>query len=151
VGVKITPPSCGHLPYDRGGVRNILRLMNEKKTNNTPQLNNRQELKELRRNLRTYGTAAEATLWGMLKNRQIKGLRWRRQFSVGAYILDFYCPEKKVCIELDGNTHYTMSGMEYDQQRKRYLEECGIRVLRFENKMVWQAPEIIIAEIERII
>lgn len=125
--------------------------MNDKKFDITLQQYNRPELKELRRNLRTYGTAAEATLWNILKNKQVNGLRWRRQFSVGPYILDFYCPEKKICIELDGNNHYTMSGIEHDQQRKRYLEvEHGIRVLRFENQMVWKAPEIIIAEIEKI-
>ena len=126
--------------------------MSDKKYDTNLQQYNKPELKELRRNLRTYGTAAEATLWNMLKNRQIKELRGRRQFSVGPYILDFYCPERKLCIELDGNDHYTMSGAEHDQQRNRYLEiEHGIKILRFENRIVWQAPETIIAEIERII
>ena len=125
--------------------------MNDKNNINPQQYNN-PELKELRRNLRTYGTAAEATLWGMLKNKQIKGLRWRRQFSIGSYVLDFYCPEKRICIELDGNDHYTASGMEHDQQRNNYLElEHGIRVLRFENELVWRAPNIIIEEIEKIL
>ena len=110
------------------------------------------ELKEQRRQLRTYGTAAEATLWGMLKNRQIKGLRWRRQFSVGPYILDFYCPEIKLAIELDGKDHFTESGMEHDIERSRYLEQNhNIRVLRFENKMVWKEPETIIADIDRML
>lgn len=126
--------------------------MKEKKNDITRQQYNRPDMKELRRNLRTYGTAAEATLWKMLKNRQLKELRWRRQFSVGPYILDFYCPEKRLCIELDGNEHYTMSGAMHDEQRNNYLEvEHGIKVLRFENQLVWKAPEIIIAEIEKMI
>lgn len=113
---------------------------------------NHPEMKELRRDLRTYGTAAEAVLWGMLKNRQVKGLRWRRQFSVGSYVLDFYCPEKRLCIELDGNDHYSVSGMEHDQQRTQYLEiEHNIKILRFENQMVWRAPEIIVSEIEKML
>ena len=126
--------------------------MNKKSDDITLQQYNRPELKELRRSLRTYGTAAEASLWGMLKNKQVKGLRWRRQFSVGPYVLDFYCPEKRLCVELDGEDHYTMSGAERDKQRERYLEiEHGIKVLRFENQIVWRAPEIIITEIERVI
>ena len=126
--------------------------MDENRNKAFVRFKNKPELKEQRRQLRTYGTAAEATLWGMLKNRQIKGLRWRRQFSVGPYILDFYCPEIKLAIELDGKDHFTESGMEHDMERSRYLEyNHNIRVLRFENKMVWKEPETIIAEIEKML
>ena len=126
--------------------------MDEDRSKIFVRLKNKPELKEQRRLLRTYGTAAEATLWGMLKNRQVKGLRWRRQFSVGPYILDFYCPEIKLAIELDGKDHFTDSGMEHDMERSRYLEENhNIRVLRFENKVVWKEPETIIAEIESVL
>ena len=97
--------------------------MDENRNKAFVRFKNKPELKEQRRQLRTYGTAAEATLWGMLKNRQIKGLRWRRQFSVGPYILDFYCPEIKLAIELDGKDHFTESGMEHDIERSRYLEQ----------------------------
>ncbi|MBO5878050.1 MAG: DUF559 domain-containing protein [Alistipes sp.] len=126
--------------------------MDENRNKAFVRFKNKPELKEQRRQLRTYGTAAEATLWGMLKNRQIKGLRWRRQFSVGPYILDFYCPEIKLAIELDGKDHFTESGMEHDIERSRYLEQNhNIRVLRFENKMVWKEPETIIADIDRML
>ena len=126
--------------------------MDEDRSKIFVRLKNKPELKEQRRLLRTYGTAAEATLWGMLKNRHVKGLRWRRQFSVGPYILDFYCPEIKLAIELDGKDHFTASGMEHDMERSRYLEENhNIRVLRFENKIVWKEPETIIAEIESVL
>ena len=56
----------------------------------------------LRRELRNEGTAAEAVLWLLLKGKQLDGMRWRRQFGVGPYILDFYCPQLRLCIELDG-------------------------------------------------
>ena len=56
-----------------------------------------------RRALRNEGTSAEATLWLSLKGKQIEGMRWRRQFGVGPYILDFYCPQLRLCIELDGH------------------------------------------------
>ena len=55
-----------------------------------------------RNSLRNNSTAAESTLWKVLRNKQIEGLRFRRQHSIGPYIMDFYCPEIKLCIELDG-------------------------------------------------
>ncbi len=71
---------------------------------------NRKEKEVQRKELRSNGTKYEATLWLILKNRQIDGVRFRRQFSVGEYILDFYCPELKLGIELDGQGHYTIEG-----------------------------------------
>ena len=96
------------------------------------------EQKELRRILRTNSTSAEATLWGLINNRQLLDTRWRRQFSIGQYILDFYCPELKIAIELDGSHHFTANGNERDFVRDKYLaEQEGIVLLRFENKAVW--------------
>ena len=68
---------------------------------------NRKEKEVQRKELRSNGTKYEATLWLILKNRQIDGVRFRRQFSVGEYILDFYCPELKLGIELDGDRKST--------------------------------------------
>jgi very-short-patch-repair endonuclease len=82
---------------------------------------NRTEQKHLRRELRNEGTPAEATLWFHLKERKIEGMRWRRQFSVGPYILDFYCPQLRLCIELDGAPHYTLEGSEHDNHRDEWL------------------------------
>ena len=98
---------------------------------------NKKEVKGLRRNLRKNLTLAEATLWLQLKAKRLDGLSWRRQFSIGNFILDFYCPKYKLCIELDGNEHYTMSGDTYDYDRTNYLKSCGISVLRFENNEIW--------------
>ena len=103
---------------------------------------NLEESKEFRRELRTHGTAAEAVLWSSLKAKQLDGRIWRRQFSVGPYILDFYCPECRLAVELDGAKHFTSSGSDADHERSEYLlREHGIRVLRFENRVLWHDLE----------
>ena len=112
--------------------------------------NRPEELTE-RRSLRTNGTMEEAMMWNVLKNRQVSGVRFRRQFSVGAYILDFYCPELKLCIELDGAGHYNSEGLRHDYVRDKYLSELGIRVLRFENRAVLKMQPVMLAEIEAVI
>ena len=76
-------------------------------------------LKPRRRELRTYGTSAEAALWNLLKKRQLRGRKFRRQHSVGRYILDFYCPSERLAIELDGAHHYTPAGQDHDARRTR--------------------------------
>ena len=77
--------------------------------------------KDDRRNLRNSLTPAEATLWKSLKSGQLAGRKFRRQHSVGAYILDFYCPEERIAVELDGASHYTVSGNLHDTARDEYL------------------------------
>jgi very-short-patch-repair endonuclease len=115
--------------------------------NDTDQIHNRIELKVFRKNLRNNSTSAEATLWLQLKNSQLDGRKFRRQHSVGAYILDFYCPAEKLCIELDGADHYTGNGEAYDEERTKYLNSLNIRVIRFENKEVFQAIEYVLGRI----
>ena len=83
----------------------------------------------------------------MLKGKQIEGKRWRRQFSIGYYILDFYCPEIKLAIELDGNEHYTVIGKFNDKRREEYLKSLGITIIRFENKDIWYSTEHVIETI----
>jgi very-short-patch-repair endonuclease len=113
----------------------------------TDQIHNRIELKVFRKNLRNNSTSAEATLWLQLKNSQLDGRKFRRQHSVGAYILDFYCPAEKLCIELDGADHYTSNGEAYDEERTKYLNSLNIRVIRFENNEVFQAIEYVLGRI----
>ena len=84
-----------------------------------------------------------------LKGDKLLGTRWRRQFSVGPYILDFYCPSLKLAIELDGALHYTDSGYHHDSVRENFLSDLGIEVLRFENKTVWNGQEAIIESVTR--
>ena len=79
------------------------------------QINNVVYLKNTRKQLRNNPTKAEQVLWKYLKNKQIKGYKFRRQHSVGNYILDFYCPALKLCIEIDGDSHFTDEGKNYDK------------------------------------
>ncbi len=99
--------------------------------------------KDLRRELRNNATAAEATLWGFLKKGQIDGLKFRRQHSVGEYVLDFYCPAKRLNIELDGGIHNEVMHDVHDEQRTNYLNALGITVLRYSNEVVFRQPEAI--------
>ena len=103
--------------------------------------------KDDRRALRSTLTPAEATLWKSLKAGQLAGRKFRRQHSVGAYVLDFYCPEERIAIELDGAGHYTASGNLHDAARTAYLNTLGIEVLRFENKLIWSALESVLQTI----
>lgn len=105
---------------------------------------NDQLLKERRRQLRNNVTEAEKILWRKLKNKQL-GLQFRRQFGVGNYILDFYCPEKKLAVELDGGFHRKRK--EYDKNRTEYLNKLGIRVFRFWNDEVLNGVDSVIEKI----
>ncbi|MFC6224556.1 endonuclease domain-containing protein [Hymenobacter artigasi] len=108
---------------------------------------NLSQKKDDRRTLRNILTPAEATLWKSLKGGQLAGRKFRRQHSVGAYILDFYCPEERIAVELDGAGHYTAAGNLHDAARTAYLNTLGIQVVRFENKLIWSALETVLQAI----
>ena len=110
---------------------------------------NKKELIKFRKTLRNNLTPAEATLWKHIKNKQIYNIQWRRQFSVGPYILDFYCPKAKLAIELDGKEHYTIEGDKYDCGRDIFISSKGIKILRYENKEIWESIEQVIEEINK--
>ena len=110
-------------------------------------IHNLKLLKEKRKQLRNNLTSAEATLWKMLQNSQIDGRKFRRQHSVGFYILDFYCPSEKLAVELDGEHHFTSAGFEKDEKRTEYLNSLNIRVIRFENKEVFEQTESVLQTI----
>ena len=112
-----------------------------------PRLHNKKELKETRKKFRRNATSAEAVLWKMLKNKQVCGLKFRRQHSVSNCVLDFYCPQKKLAIELDGEYHAIPGKETLDSKRDDFLISLGIKILRFENKIVFEDPELIIDEI----
>ena len=111
-------------------------------------INNLPHLKTFRKELRNNLTPAEATLWTMLKNKQLEGRKFRRQHSVANYILDFYCPSEKLAIELDGQGHFEATQAEYDYERDLFLNTVGIKVLRFENKEVFNNPEAVLESIK---
>ncbi|MBO5539337.1 MAG: endonuclease domain-containing protein [Muribaculaceae bacterium] len=103
--------------------------------------------KERRKLLRNNSTMAEIKLWNELKGRKAGGLKFRRQQGIGAYILDFYCPELKLCVELDGNSHEMKQ--EYDIERTLFLNGQGIEVLRFSNVQVMSHVLSVVNEILR--
>ncbi|WP_019946495.1 endonuclease domain-containing protein [Hymenobacter aerophilus] len=104
--------------------------------------------KDQRRELRNNLTPAEASLWTYLQRSQLNGRKFRRQHSIGPYIVDFYCPAEKLVVELDGAGHYDVVGNARDVERTRYLEAQGLRVVRFENKDFWSHPESILTAIK---
>lgn len=112
-----------------------------------PRLNNLPRLKHFRRKLRSHLTPAEAKLWTSLKAKQLDGHRFRRQHSIGDYILDFYCAASKLAIELDGQAHDSAMAAEYDHERTLFLQATGIRVMRFENKTVFDHPDWLLKQI----
>jgi len=107
-------------------------------------VNNKKILKTFRKILRKNLTPAEAELWKYLQNKQLDGRKFRRQHSINNYILDFYCPSEKLAIELDGEVHNIETQAEYDSERDLFLSYYGIKVLRFENKVVFENPEYFI-------
>ncbi|MBK7001004.1 MAG: endonuclease domain-containing protein [Rhodoferax sp.] len=111
-------------------------------------LNNRSALRTYRKELRNNLTPAEAKLWTQLKGSQLDGRKFRRQHSVGRYILDFYCPAERLAIELDGGVHDTADAQAYDRERDMFLQALGIKVLRFENRLVFQQLEGVLAEVK---
>jgi very-short-patch-repair endonuclease len=99
--------------------------------------------RQLRRNL----TDAEKLLWTLLRGRQFGGWKFRRQHPMPPYVLDFYCHELRLAIELDGGQHNTPEQLHYDQQRSEYLAAKGIKVLRFWNNQVLQETEAVLQAI----
>lgn len=116
---------------------------------------NKPETKCYRKTLRNNSTSAEAVFWSFLKNKQVDGYKFRRQFGIDHYILDFYCPEVKLAIELDGAVHFSAMAVEKDEIRTEYLSrKHGITLMRFENREVFDHPhwmiELIRNEIYRL-
>jgi very-short-patch-repair endonuclease len=103
------------------------------------------------RQLRREQTDAEKLLWYCLRGRQLYGLKFRRQYPVGPYILDFYCHEYKLCDELDGGQHYESAGIQHDAQCQAFLTSHGIYTLRFSNSDVLQAIEAVLLQIAEAI
>ena len=89
------------------------------------------ELRTNAQNLRKNMTKEEAHLWYQCLCRA--KYRFRRQYVIGNYIVDFYCHQARLVIELDGSQHYTPEEMEYDRKRTAYLESQGLKVMRFSN------------------
>jgi very-short-patch-repair endonuclease len=99
---------------------------------------------ELRKNM----TYAEKVLWQQLRNRKLDNLKFRRQHPVAIFILDFYCHEKKLAIEVDGGIHNNEEQKEWDENRTYELNEFGIVILRFSNEEVIDKTEMVVDSIK---
>ncbi len=99
------------------------------------------------RQLRQPQTPAESRLWAHLRDRRLHGLKFRRQHPLGHYIVDFYCPDRWLVVEIDGDSHADQQ--EYDADRTGWLEEIGCRVIRFTNREVSNQLEAVLETILR--
>jgi len=120
-------------------------IITKGKQNLGASFNIKNKAKELRRNL----TKTEKILWNHLRKKQQNGMYFRRQHPYGIYILDFYCFKANLAIEVDGDIH--LYRKEYDEERTRYLESSGLRVLRFSNEEVEKRIEFVIDVINKYI
>jgi len=111
-------------------------------------LYNRASEKAKRQQLRRNMTKAEFMLWQKLKGKQLEGVKFRSQYGVGWFVVDFYCTELKLAIEIDGDSHFQDGVQEYDQERQAFIESIGIKVLRVTNDDVYKNLEGVL---ERII
>ncbi|PQA85766.1 endonuclease domain-containing protein [Hyphococcus luteus] len=93
------------------------------------------------KNLRRSQTEAERTLWSKLRNRQLGGFKFKRQVPKGPYVVDFYCAEAHLVIELDGGQHADEEAVAHDAKRTSFLQESGFRVLRFWNSDIAEGIE----------
>lgn len=102
------------------------------------------------RELRQPLTPQEQKLWQRLRGKQLYGLKFRRQHPIDRFILDFYCAAHKLAIEIDGHHHADPEQQRYDQARTQWLQQQGLRVIRFTNQEVDTNIEGVLAEIRRV-
>ena len=98
--------------------------------------------------LRRDSTNAELLLWKVIRNRQLRGFKFRRQHTICHFIVDFYCHEGKLIIELDGDIHEVSEVKEYDAKREAILKELELKILRFTNEDVFSNLDKVIKTIE---
>ena len=99
------------------------------------------------RDLRSRMTDAEQLLWQLLRDRRFCGFKFRRQHPIGRFVIDFYCHEAKLAIELDGSGHNRDEQKAYDSERTDFLEGRGLKVLRFWNHDVLQNNVVVLEKI----
>jgi type I restriction enzyme R subunit len=99
------------------------------------------------RELRKNQTKAEEIFWEILRNRQFLNLKFRRQHQIGDYIVDFYCPELKLVIEIDGEIHNTEEQSKKDSKREAYLKSLGNNILRFSNQRIFEDLDGVLQDI----
>lgn len=106
-------------------------------------------LKPASQKLRREQTEAEKFLWSFLRKKQLDGFQWYRQKPLGNYIVDFYCPKRKLVIEADSAYHFAKDGKEYDEERDAFLKELGLKILRFSNQDILENTDGVLAKIQK--
>ena len=96
---------------------------------------NKESEKVNRRRLRKNPAQAEEILWRYLRNKKLLGLKFKRQYSIDQFVIDFYCSELKFAVELDGRIHLTKDVKNHDENRDGFLSEFGIKILRIKNEI----------------
>ena len=103
------------------------------------------------RHLRKDQTPGEKVLWNKLRANRFRGFKFRRQVPIGPYVVDFLCVEKKLIIEIDGDSHYEQGAHERDKKRERYLQTHRFNIIRFGNRQTCASIDDVLAEIARVL
>ena len=111
---------------------------------------NKSAFTQRRRNLRNHSTKAEIILWQKIKNKQL-GIKFRRQYNIGCFIVDFYCHELRLIIEIDGSIHYEEKNIKHDQIRQKILEKRGYIVIRYSNHKILDNIDLVVSNIKKAI
>ncbi len=109
---------------------------------------NKTVMKDRRRELRANSTESEKLMWIFLRGRNTKGQKFRRQYSVDSYVLDFYCPSLKLAIEIDGEIHDKEDQKKYDAERQKHIEAYGIRFMRIRNEEIMNDMDKVMKAVE---
>lgn len=110
-------------------------------------VHNQQRSTPSRRTLRQNLSEPEQRLWYHLRDKRLQGSKWRRQQSFGKYVVDFYCAQVRLAVEIDGDSHFTDEAEVYDNKRTAYLNTNGIQVLRYTNHDVMHNIERVLTDI----
>ena len=141
-GARTPHSSLTSSPWQGGGREGVNSYTQPSSLNNHPQY------KERRQELRGQPTPAENHLWQHLRKNQL-GVKFRRQHGIHHYIVDFYCPEHALVIEVDGEIHTSEDARQYDQERDNLLRSCGLQVLRFSNHQVLHDTPTTLTQIQQ--
>lgn len=114
------------------------------------QIHNNKIFRERRVELRNKSTPSENLFWNELRNSKL-GVKFKRQHSIGGYILDFYCAEKKLIVELDGEIHNKREVKEYDQVRDKFFKELGYKIIRFLNVEIESNIQLTLKKLQSLI
>ncbi|QMS92204.1 endonuclease domain-containing protein [Nostoc edaphicum CCNP1411] len=112
---------------------------------------NKTSEKSKRQQLRNNMPPAERIVWAKIRGQQIEDCKFRRQYSIDAFVVDFYTPELKLAIEIDGESHYQDGIPEYDYERQAFLESKGTKVVRFTNQEIYQDLDGVLERIRQVI